>query len=216
MQTVLDVFQSKKILENHRIPFVKSFLARNSDEAIIMANNIGYPVALKVVSSQAVHKTDLGAVKLNVVSDREVEESFKQIVNSVRQKVHGAKISGVLVQKMIDGVQTIVGGKTDETFGHVMLFGLGGIFVEVLEDSSFRVVPINKLDAGEMILETKAHKLLSDFRGKKYDVKAVEEILLRVSKLLQKNPKIVEFDINPLMVLTKGAVAVDARIVLGE
>lgn len=216
MEKVLDILESQKILERHKIPFAKSYTAKNVDAAIIAANNIGYPVALKVVSKEAVHKTDVGGVVVGIQNDEELEKAFIKIVNSVKQKIRGAKIDGIMVQKLIDGTQTIIGGKLDPTFGHVILFGLGGIFVELIEDVSFRIVPINKLDAAEMISETKAGKLFSGFRGKKSDAEAVKEILLRVSKLLENNPKITELDINPLMVMQKGAVAVDARVVVGE
>ena len=215
MQRVLDVVESKKILDKYGVPFVKSFFVKNINGALIAANNIGYPIALKLVSKQVVHKTDAGAVVINITNDSELEKSFNRMLSDVKRKIHGMKIDGFLVQKMIDGIQTMVGGKMDETFGQVISFGLGGILVEILEDVTFRVVPINSLDATNMIADTKVKKILSGVRGKKYDAKAVEEILFRVSKMLSENEKILELDINPLIVLEKGAVAVDARIVLG-
>ncbi len=216
MERVLDISQSQKFLEKYKIPFVKSYLAKNSDAAVIAANNIGYPVTLKVVSKQVVHKTDIGGVILGIQNDDELQKAFAKIISNIKQKVRGARIDGIMVQRFVNGVEVIVGGKLDPTFGQTILFGLGGIFVELIEDVSLRIVPINKIDAGEMISEIKAYKIFSGFRGKKVDKEAVEEILLRVSKLLEDNTKITELDINPLIVLQKGAVAVDARIVIGE
>jgi acyl-CoA synthetase (NDP forming) len=170
---------------------------------------------LKVVCAKAIHKTDVGGIALDIKNKEELEKSYQKIINNVKKKVK-AKIDGILIQKMVKGGQeVIVGGKKDPQFGQTLMFGLGGIFTEVYDDVSFRVVPIGKKDAEEMVQEIKGYKILKGYRGKKYDINALIDILLKTSKLLEENQEIVELDINPVIVLQKGAVAVDARIVVG-
>lgn len=212
---VLTILESKKILEKYKIPFAKCALSKSIESATVIANNIGYPVVLKAVSSQIVHKTEAGVIDIGIENDEELEKSFVKISNKVK-KNSAAKLDGILVQEMLDGGQEVlIGGKKDSQFGQIIAFGLGGIFVEAIEDVSFRMVPIAKKDAANMIQEIKGYKILKGFRGKSYDLKSVEDFLLKVSKMLEENRNIVELDINPAMVLKKGTIAVDARIVLG-
>jgi len=211
---LLTLAESQAILQQHKIPFVKNIFVKYPDEAIAAAKKIGFPVALKVVSPEISHKTDVGGLQLNLRDDAEVSSAFKKIVASIKRKHQHAHISGFLVQQMASGLEVLVGGKKDLQFGQTIAFGAGGIFVEVYDDVSFRVVPILKKDAQEMVREVKAYKILHNYRGKHYDVPAIEKILLSTSKLLEEHQEIVELDINPIFVHAKGAVAVDARIVI--
>lgn len=211
---LLTIAESQVILERHKIPFVKNIFVKYSDEATAAARKIGFPVALKIVSPDVSHKTELGAVQLNLQNEEEVTQTFKKIVASVRKKQPRASISGFLVQQMAGGVEVLVGGKKDAQFGQTIAFGAGGVFVEVYDDISFRVVPITKTDAEQMIREVKAYKILRGYRGKNYDTAALEKILLNVSEMLDKHQEIAELDINPIFVREKDAVAVDARVLL--
>jgi acetyl-CoA synthetase (ADP-forming) len=216
-RNVLTLEESAKVLEYYGIPFVKSEIIKSIEEAVAVANRIGYPVVLKIISSEITHKTDVGGLVVNIRNDSELQNAYRQIISNVKKKVPNAKIDGVFVQPMIeDGIEVIVGGKKDQQFGQVLMFGLGGIFVEVFEDVSFRVVPINRKDAEEMVKEIKGFKILKDYRGKSYDVEAIVDTLIKTSKLLEENCEIEEIDINPVIVLKKGVVAVDARIRLNN
>ena len=211
----LNVADSKKLLEKHGLKFVDSILCASVDAAMVAANNVGYPVAMKIVSDDISHKTDVGGVEVGIRNDRDLEEAFRRMMNSVKKKMPKAKVKGVMIQSMVeDGVNVFVGGKRDPQFGQVVVFGLGGIFVEVMEDVSFRLAPITRKDAMDMMAETKGFKILDGYRGKSYDIEALAQILVKVSKMLEKRKDIVEMDINPVIALRKGAVAVDARIVV--
>lgn len=213
----LNILDSKKIIEKYGVKFADSRLAKNIEEALIIANSIGYPIALKVVSNEISHKTDAGGVAVGIRNDSELEESFRKIMSNVKRKSSKAKIQGILVQKMIeDGVNVLIGGKKDPQFGQVIAFGLGGVFVELMEDVAFRLAPISKKEALEMMAETKGFKILEGYRGKSYDIDAIAALIVKVSRMLDKRKDIVELDINPVIALKKDAVAVDARIVLGD
>lgn len=211
---ILTLSESMAIVQRHEIPFAKNFFVKYPDEAAAAAKKIGFPVALKVISPNISHKTDVGGLKLNLRDEIEVTSGFKEIVANIRQKQPNASISGFLVQKMVEGLEVLIGGKKDMQFGQTIAFGAGGVFVEVYDDISFRVVPISKKDAEEMVREVKAYKILHGYRGKNYDVTAIQKILLNVSKLLEKHQEISELDINPIFVQSKGAVAVDVRIAI--
>jgi len=210
---ILTIDESFEILKKYKIPIADYEAVKNKAEAAEAAKRLGYPVVLKAISKKITHKSDVGALALNLKSDQEVKSAFDKILKNTEKAK--AKIDGVLVQKSIDGGQEVmVGGKKDSQFGQTIAFGLGGIFVEAFEDVAFRVVPITKSDAEEMMKDTKGYKILSGFRGKAYDTAALASILMKVSKLLDENQNIAELDINPVMALQKGAIAVDARIVL--
>ena len=212
----LSLHESMQVLQYYKIPFVRAELAKNAEEAVGFARKIGYPVVLKISSPNIIHKTEVGGYILNLNSEEEVRTAFNKIIGSVKKNAPKAKIQGMLVEKMIErGQDVIIGGKKDPQFGQTIMFGLGGALVEVLEDVSFRVVPLEKKDAEKMIQETKRYKILKGYRGKTYDIKALIDILLKTSRLLEKNQEIKELDINPIIVLPKGAFAVDARIAIG-
>jgi acetyltransferase len=195
-----------------RLP--KQDVAKNAKQAVAAARRIGYPVALKVSSRDIVHKTEVGGLALNLKSDKEVEKAFERIMKSSRKKMPKARIDGILVQEHSDGHEVIIGSKMDPTFGPVVMFGLGGIFVEVLKDVSFRLAPVTRQEAREMIAEIKGYPLLKGIRGKKgVNMKALEDALIAVSRLVSKE-KVQEMDINPLFVDSKAAIASDVRILV--
>jgi acyl-CoA synthetase (NDP forming) len=171
---------------------------------------------LKVVSPQITHKSDVGGVKLNLNSQKEVRAAFDEIVASAQQAVRDATIEGVSVQQMArPGVEVIIGMTKDPQFGPVLMFGLGGVLVEVLKDVAFRIVPLTPRDARQMIREIKGFPILEGFRGQEpADLEALEGILLRLSSFVEEHPEIEEMDLNPIFAYGDGAVAVDARIVV--
>lgn len=214
-RNVLTLEESKEILEYYKIPVARSELAKSLEAAMVAANRIGYPVVLKIVSPEVVHKTDVGGLALGIKNDVELQNAYRRIISDVKEKIPNARINGMLVQKMFEGgAEVIVGGKKDQQFGQTLMFGIGGIFVEVFEDVSFRVVPVSRKDAEEMVKEIKGYKILKGYRGKFYDTEAIVEILIKTSRLLEDNENIKELDINPVLVMKEGAVALDARIVI--
>jgi acetyltransferase len=210
--------EAKKILAKHGIPVTKEFLANTAEEAVKYAEKIGYPVVLKIQSPDIVHKTDAGGVLLNIRNEKEVKEGFENIIKNAKNYKKDVKIAGVLVQEMVnEGHQCIIGSHKDPQFGPVIMFGFGGIFVEIFKDVSFRIIPIERKDAQEMISEIKAYAILKGARGyKPVNFKALEDVLLKVSNMIWKNQKIEELDINPLFVGPKGVKAADARIIFGD
>ena len=211
-QRILTEIQSKEILSAAGIPAVKTLLARSKEEAQQLASTLGFPTALKVCSPVITHKTDIGGVSLNLSSAEEVGRAYERIVNAAQ----GNAIDGVAVQQMVSsGVEVITGTVRDPQFGPMVMFGLGGIFVEVLEDVTFRIVPLTAEDASEMISEIKGRRMLEGARGMEpVNKEALVDVLLKLSHLVEKTPQISEIDINPLFADAQGAAAADARIVL--
>ncbi|HOL22966.1 MAG TPA: acetate--CoA ligase family protein, partial [bacterium] len=192
-----------------------SFLAKNISECKRYFKRIGSPVVMKLVSPDILHKTEAGGVKVGIASVKDIEISFKEIIDSARRYKKDAVIEGVQIQPLISGgTEVIVGVSKDPQFGHLLMFGLGGIYVELLKDVSFRVIPITDIDAVEMIEEIKTSKMLKGFRNiPERDIEAIKDVLLRISQLCMDFQEIEEMDINPLIVFEKGAgvIAVDAR-----
>ncbi|MGD0114640.1 MAG: acetate--CoA ligase family protein [Dehalococcoidia bacterium] len=213
---VLTEVESKDILEEAGIPTVHARLATNADEAAAVAQEMGFPVALKIVSPEITHKSDVGGVKLNVATPAEAKAAFDEIVAAAKKAQPDARIDGVSVQKMArPGIEVIMGMSQDAQFGPVLMFGLGGILVEVLKDVSFRLVPMTPRDARQMVQEIKGRPLLDGYRGQEpADVAALEKLLLRLSEFVEAHPEIAELDLNPIFAYKDGAVAVDARIIL--
>lgn len=210
--------ESMQVLEYYGIPTAVGVRASTKEEARQASEQMGYPVAIKVISEQISHKSDVGGVQLNLRNGPAVEEAFDDMLNRIRSFYPEAKIGGVLVQPMVTGGQELIlGGRQDPNFGPVVLIGLGGIFVEVLEEVSLRVAPITYQEAREMIDELRGAPILKGARGHKpSDLKAVSEALMRLSQLLIDFPEIQELDINPLRVFQEnnGCRALDARIML--
>jgi len=208
--------EAKMICIEYGIPVTRFKVAKNDKEAVQFAEEIGYPVVLKIVSPDIIHKFDVGGVVLNLKSPEEVQDANKRILENVKKHKPNASIVGVVVQEMAPpSTEVIVGATKDPQFGPALMFGLGGIFVEVLKDVTFRVAPITELDAREMIAEVKAYPILKGYRGQPpADIDAIVQILLNTSRLVMDYPEIKELDLNPIMVYEKGAKTVDARIIL--
>ncbi|MFZ3169651.1 MAG: acetate--CoA ligase family protein [Candidatus Methanoperedens sp.] len=211
---ILTEHEAKKLLSKYGITVTKESIANSPDEAFAIASQIGTPVAMKISSPDISHKSDVGGVVLNV-SASEARSTYDNILLQIKKAAPDARIEGILVQQMAPpGHEIIVGLKKDAQFGHALMFGLGGIFVEVYKDVSFRVVPIERNEALDMISEIKGYPILKGIRGRKpADIEAIAAVLVAVSEMAQKE-NIVELDINPLIVGETGAVAVDARAMI--
>src|SRR5215207_1398413 len=209
-----------EVLEAYGFPTPKSILCTTEQECMDAAKQISYPLVMKIVSPDIIHKSDAGGVKVGIKTDDELRNSFRTITENALKYKSDAKIKGVLVQEMVKSAkETILGASQDPTFGPVIMFGLGGIYVEVLKDAVFRIVPIDEQEAINMVESIKTIKLLKGVRGEKSsDLRAIADSLQRLSQLVVDFPEIKEFDINPLLVLEagKGARVVDARIILNE
>ena len=207
-----------EVLEAYGFPTPKSILCTTEQDCMYAAKQIGYPLVMKIVSPDIIHKSDAGGVKVGIKTDDELRNSFRTITENALKYRSDAKIKGALVQEMVKSAkETILGASQDPTFGPVIMFGLGGIYVEVLKDVVFRIVPIDEQEAMNMVESIKTIKLLKGVRGEKSsDLKAIADSLQRLSQLVIDFPEIKEFDINPLLVLEegKGARVVDARIIL--
>ena len=217
-RSVLSEVEAKALLASAGIPVVEAKLATTADEAASIAGDIGYPVALKIVSQQITHKSDVGGVVLNVKDADAVRAAFSEITKAGKKADAKAQIDGVSVQRMAEpGVEVITGMTMDPQFGPVLMFGLGGVLVEVLKDVAFRVVPITRRDAGQMIREIQGFPILEGHRGAEpSDIAALEGLLVQLSEFIEAHPDIAELDLNPVFAYPKGAIAVDARIVLSE
>lgn len=214
-RAVLTVDESRKVMELSGIPINKSILATSEDEAVKIANEIGYPVVMKIVSPQIIHKTEVGGVEININTDAEVKKFYNEIIKRAKDKVPDAEIIGILIEEMVQGTEFIIGTTHDPQFGPMIMFGVGGIFVEIYKDVSFRLIPITNGDAEEMLKEIKGKALLHGIRGLPVaNVEQLTKILVTVSELIDKYPQIKEMDINPLMITKSGAIAADARIIL--
>ena len=208
--------EAKTVCIKCGIPVTKFQLAKNEAETVKFAKEIGYPVVLKIVSPDIIHKSDVGGVIVGLKNAQEVRNAYKQILRNVKKHNADAKIVGVLVQEMAPpSTEVIVGAIKDPQFGPALMFGLGGIFVEVLKDVTFRIAPITEDEAREMITEVKAYPLLKGYRNMpQADIEAIVQILLNASRLVMDHQEIKELDLNPIMVYEKGAKTVDARIIL--
>ncbi|TFG53582.1 MAG: hypothetical protein E4H37_02755 [Gemmatimonadales bacterium] len=204
------------IFDAYGIPVAPARLASSAQQAAAIAEELGYPVALKIVSPEIIHKTDVGGVVLGCDEAHEVREAFDQIVASVRATSPDATISGVLVQRMVKGGrETIVGATRDASFGPMVMFGLGGVLVEAVQDVLFRIAPLSQNDACDMVRGLRGFKILTGIRGQApANLAALEEVLLRVSQLAVDNKEIRELDINPLLAFADGVTAVDGRVMI--
>lgn len=205
-------------LEKYGIPVADSAIAITREEAVAAADRIGYPVVMKIMSSEISHKTDVGGVRTGINDADEVRIVYDSMMHRIHRYVPDARIKGVLIQKMLEGGrEVILGMNRDPQFGPVLMFGLGGISVEVLKDVAFRIAPITEKDADDMIKEIRAYPMLLGIRGEEpSDIGAIKETLLRFSKFCTDFPEITEIDINPLLVFKKGCAAVDIRLTLEE
>jgi len=219
-RTVLLESEAKSIAAAYGIPVPKFYLAKSPIDAISAAEYIGYPVVMKIVSPDILHKTDVGGIKAGISSSEEVEDAYEEIIMNVTKYVPRAKIYGILVEKMADkGVETIVGVTKDLQFGHLIMFGSGGIYTELFKDVAFSLIPMAREEVQDLMGRTKIFNILRGYRGMPVsDIKRLEDILLRINQLIIDFPEIVELDINPLRVYEagRGAIALDIKMVLSK
>ncbi|MDP6459012.1 MAG: acetate--CoA ligase family protein [Candidatus Bathyarchaeota archaeon] len=208
--------EAKNLCVLYGLPVTKITVEETEEDVVDAAKKLGFPVVLKIVSPQVIHKSDVGGVLIDIKDEMGVRQGYKTILKNVKAYVPEAEITGILIQKMAPwGTEVIVGSTKDPTFGTTLMFGLGGIFVEILKDVSFRLVPIVRSDAEEMVKKIKAYKILEGVRGKPpSDTEVIVEILLKTSEMLVDCPEISELDMNPVLVYEEGAMVVDARIIL--
>lgn len=215
-RTILTEIEAKQILMQSGINCIDTRLATTKEAAVKLSEQFGYPVVLKVSSTDITHKSDAGGVKVNLQDKTAVEKAYDDIMASCTSEYPNANIEGVAVQAMArTGTEVIIGMTKDSSFGPVLMFGLGGIFVEVLKDVAFRIVPLEENDAAEMIQEIKGKKLLEGYRGEDpVDIAFLQDMLLKLSKLVDQTEGIAEIDMNPIFAYKQGALVVDARIIL--
>ena len=208
--------EAKIVCKEYGIPIAEFRLVKTEADAVKSAEEMGFPVVLKIVSPDIIHKSDVGGVMVGLKDSKDVRNGYKQILQNVKRHKADAEIVGILVQEMApQSTEIIVGTVKDPQFGPSIMFGLGGVFVEVLKDVTFRVAPIAEDEAREMITEVKAYPLLKGYRNMPpADIDAIVSILLNTSKLVMDHQEINELDLNPIMVYEKGAKTVDARIIL--
>ena len=208
--------EAKIVCKEYGIPITALKIARTAEEAATFSEEIGYPTVLKIISPDIIHKFDVGGVALNINNREDAVTAYNKIIENVKKNKADAKIDGILIQEMAPGsTEVIVGAIKDAQFGQTLMFGLGGTFVEVMKDVSFRIAPITEEEAQEMITEVKAYPILQGYRGQPpADIDALVKILLNTSRLMMDHPEIKELDLNPIMVYEKGAKTVDARIIL--
>ena len=214
--TVLPELEAQKICESYGIKCPPTHLVNNKEDCIDAGNKIGYPVVIKIFSKDIIHKSDAGGVVTNINSDEELAEKYENMLKTVKGKYPDANIEGVVVQKMMSkGIEVIIGGFKDEQFGPVIMFGTGGIYVEVFKDTSFRLAPLNVDEARRQVEETKIFKVLQGVRGEKaVDIDSICQAIVNVGNLLIEYDEISEIDLNPVLCYPDEYVAVDARVVL--
>jgi len=207
---------TRPILEAYGIPLVAGGTAKDENQAVEIAEKIGYPIVMKINSADILHKSDVGGIRLNLMNKADIAVAYKDMILDITKKLPEAKLEGVIIEAMAPkGQEVIIGMKRDPGFGAMMMFGLGGIFVELFKDVSFRVAPLTRSDAYAMIEKTRAGKLLTGYRGQNpADIDAVVDTILRLSQLSVDFPEIEEIEINPLTVFEKGCMALDGRVIL--
>ncbi len=212
--------EAQQVMDIAGIPVPQSAIARNLDEAVSAAEKIGYPVVMKVVSKDIIHKSDAGGVALELENQEEIMDAFQAIMQNCREYKPDANIEGVEIAEMLQKeAETIIGARRDNTFGPIIMFGLGGVYVEVMKDVSFRALPLNRREIMSMIKETRSYPILLGVRGEgKKDIESVIEVVVRLGALIRKCELISDIEINPLLVYEQGegAKAVDVRILLSK
>lgn len=208
--------EAMDILKNCGINVPNYELAKSQEDSVIMARKIGYPVVMKIVSRDILHKTDFGCVKLNLKNDEEVKEAYDEIMHNAKERNNKVRIEGVVIYPLVSkGTEVIIGVTDDDQFGSAIMFGLGGIFVEVLKDVVFRIIPVSEEDVREMIKEIKGYPVLTGIRGDKpKDIDSIVDVAVKISKLVSDYPEIKEIDLNPIFLYDDGLIVVDARILV--
>ncbi len=213
----LTEMEAKDLLEKYGVNFPKRAVAKSREEVAEKAKGVGFPLVMKILSPDIIHKTDVGGVILNIKNEEEALKAWDQIMKNVSEKAPNARIEGVLLEEMIEGGhEVIIGGLRDPVFGPVVMFGgLGGIYVELFEDVSFRLAPIDELEAEEMLKETKGYKILSGYRGMpRGDIEGLKKLLVNVSKIMAERDDILELDLNPVRVFPDRVVVLDAKVII--
>jgi acetyltransferase len=210
--------EAKNLLEIHGAPVSNDQVAKSADEAVAVAKRLGGDVVLKIVSPDILHKSDAGGVRTKLSKETDIRQAFQDIVDNARHFYPEADIRGILVSPMArSGVEVIIGTKYDDQFGPIIMYGLGGIMVEILKDVAFRVLPLSPSGARKMIEETKSFPILNGVRGTPpCDKKALQKLLVQCSEVVEAYPEIAEMDLNPVIVHENGLSVVDARIILRE
>lgn len=207
--------EAKRVISAYGIDVIREIFCATKEESLKAAKEIGFPVALKIVSPQILHKTEAKGVRLNIASEESLSQAYDEIMHAARTRFPQADIRGVLIQEMADGIEVIFGAVRDQQFGPMLMFGLGGIFVEVFKDVSYRICPLEFSDARLMIQEIKGYSILQGARGKQgVNVPLIESTIMRLSNFLEDFPEIVEMDLNPTLVSKERAVVADARMIL--
>ncbi|MEM3403308.1 MAG: acetate--CoA ligase family protein [Nitrososphaeria archaeon] len=208
--------EAYKVLSSYNIQISPYKLVHSLKEAEDAAKMIGFPVVLKIVSPDIIHKSDIGGVKIGIENLSQLRECYGALMDSVEKNAPNAKIVGVLVVKMAPkSVEVVIGMLRDPTFGPTVMFGLGGVLIEIMKDVVFRIAPVDKKEALEMIKKVKGFPLLSGFRGSKpLDLESLADLISNVSKIAVENPLIDQMDLNPVIVYERGLAVVDARIIL--
>ncbi|MCK9578373.1 acetate--CoA ligase family protein [bacterium] len=208
---ILSFEETRKLLNKYKVPYCETEIFNFQDKALAFAKKIGFPVVLKIHSRTIFHKSEIGGVRANIKN----EDEFIEAWNQINENTKGRNIEGILVQKMLIGKEIAMGMKRDNQFGPVMMFGLGGIFIEVLKDVSFRIAPVNKDEALRMIKEIKGYKILEGYRtGEDINIVKVAEIMVSLSKMSMKEGNIIGMDFNPVIVNEKYAKLADFRIII--
>ena len=208
--------EAKQLLEMWGIPVVPSKVATDNGGRREAARFLGFPVVMKIFSPDIVHKSDVGGVVTDLRTEEELTRAFDKMMEDVKELKPTARIQGVIIEKFLAGVEVIIGVTKDSQFGHVLMFGMGGVFVELLKDTSFRLIPIEPVDAEDMIEEVRGHALLAGFRGKRGNIESLKELLSKVSGLVSQYPEIYEIDLNPVITSPSGSIVADVRILIGE
>jgi len=208
---ILSFEETKKILLKYKLPFCRTEIFNSKEKALIFAKQIGFPVVLKVHAQKIFHKSEVGGVKINIKNEDEFVVSW----NEIEKNIQGKNIEGILVQEMISGSEVAIGMKRDSQFGPVLMFGLGGIFIEIIKDVAFRIAPIDKEEAIKMMKETKGFNILNGARGKKkVDLTKIAEMMVNISRLSLKENQIQSIDFNPVMATDKQVLITDLRIII--
>ena len=214
-RSTLTYEESREVMKLAGFPLNKMLLAEDVDTCILRANEVKYPVVLKVVSEDVVHKSDSGGVKVGISSDEELRKAHDEMMVSVKNNYPKAIIQGFSVEEMVSGVELLIGTNTDSQFGKMIALGIGGIFVEVYKDISFKLIPITERDVQDMLEEIQGRKMIEGYRGMpKVDVEELTSLMMKVSNLIEEFPQIQEMDLNPIVATSDGLKAIDARIIL--
>jgi succinyl-CoA synthetase beta subunit len=214
MESLLLGVEALSFLQEEGFPVLKSLLAENEDDAARKALEIGLPVTLKPSSPDVIHKTETGGIRVSLRDEAEVRQAFREIVGTFTSNCPGKRLDGVIVQRQGSGLEVIVGMLRDLQFGPVLMFGLGGVFVEAMKDVAFRLIPIGTTDAKDMMEELKGYVVLRNPRSGSLDLPAVENLLVDISTFITHHPEVQEMDINPVFVSSHGVQICDARIMV--